>query len=229
MINQYGKDAIDIISKYKKDGLYVLYVYGKELVKQNDEQRKAFIEDKCKETKDKNTSISAADQAKIDQWNYRPTDEDYLKYKKTYDNSNYFNQKTGDYIYPGTENPVTHKVDKNKDGFTNGVSKPDKLEKGKVYTRYGDNGNAKYFSAEDVPLEQRSLPPGTEKKPLVKITILKDIPCSSGVIAPWFDEPGGGIQYYTDQKIKALDGSMVDATMENLEANKYITIEVVKK
>lgn len=73
-------------------------------------------------------------------------------------------------------------------------------------------------------MEQRALPPDTENKKLVEIEVLKDIPCSSGEIAPWFDQPGGGIQYFTNVKIETPTGELVEATLENLEYYGYIRI-----
>lgn len=167
------------------------------------------------------TTLSISDRLRIKNWTYSPNDDVYIKYKEIYQNERYFNQADGSIIYPGMKDDI------NINGFVDGYSQPNVLEKGKIYTRFGDNKNAKFFSASDVPLEQRALPPGTENKPLVEITTLKDIPCSSGEIAPWFDQPGGGLQYYSDIKIKALDGSMVEATLENLKKNLYIKVKII--
>ncbi len=63
------------------------------------------------------------------------------------------------------------------------------------------------------PFEQLALPPGSENKPLVEITVMKDIPCRSGKIVSWFDQPGGGKQYFTDVLVEDDSGNMVEATM----------------
>lgn len=171
---------------------------------------------------DPKDKISQEDRAKLDKWKYKPDAEVYLEHKAIFDDKSYYNQETGEIIYPGTNG------DPNTNGFKDGQSDPDVLKKGNVYTRYGDNDDAQYFSAEDVPYEQRALPPGADKKPLVIITVLKDIPCSSGEIAQWFGQPGGGKQYYTDVEIKDSDGNLVEANLKNLEKYSYIEVKIIK-
>ena len=163
-------------------------------------------------------SISSEDRKKIDGWKFTPSDELYIKYKEIYDNPKYYNQKTGEICWPGQNG------DPNIDGFLHGYSETDIIPKGSRINRYGDNGNAQYFSPVETTLEERALPPGTENKKLLEIEVLQDIPCSSGKIAPWFDQPGGGIQYFTNQKIETPTGELVEATLENLEYYGYIRI-----
>lgn len=98
------------------------------------------------------------------------------------------------------------------------------LQPGIRIDRYGDNGNAQFFSPNGTPWSQRSLPPGSEDKKFISLEVLKEIPCSSGEIAPWFNQLGGGIQYYTNIQIESLTGEMVDATLENLIINKYVKV-----
>ncbi len=127
-------------------------------------------------------------------------------------------------MYPGTENPATGILDANTNGFLNGNCEDYVIKPGSRINRYGDNGNAQFFSPDGITWEQRALPPGTDEKPYIELEVLKDLPCSRGEIAPWFDQIGGGIQYYTNKKIEAITGEMVDATLENLIANKYVRI-----
>src|SRR5699024_12799558 len=60
------------------------------------------------------SKISEADKAKLDKWDRAPYEGLYLKNKKTYDNKNYFDQNTGEVIYPGMYG------NKHTDGFLNG-------------------------------------------------------------------------------------------------------------
>ena len=163
-------------------------------------------------------SISSEDRKKIQGWKNPPSEEVYLKNKKVFDNPKYYNQTTGEPIWPGQNG------DPNIDGFLHGYSELDIIPKGSRINRYGDNGNAQYFSPVETTLAERALPPGTENKKLLEIEVLQDIPCSSGKIAPWFDQPGGGIQYFTNQKIETPTGELVEATLENLEYYGYIRI-----
>ncbi len=166
--------------------------------------------------------LSIKDINKLDQWKYRPENDLYLKHKTVFDNPNYYDQKTGEAIYPGTRG------DKNTHGFVDGKSDPDTMKAGSVYMRYGSNGDAQFFTGTGTPYEQLSLPPGSDSKQLLEITVLKDIPCSSGYIVKWFDQPGGGKQYFTDILIKDKWGNMHKATLDNLVLYKYIKIKVIK-
>ena len=166
--------------------------------------------------------LNTEDNAKLGKWKYRPDDSIYLKYKAVFDNPKYYNQETGEANYPGMNG------DKNTNGFLNGKSAPDVMKAGNVYKRYGNNPKARYFTEIDTAYEQLSLSPGSDGRPLLEITVLKDIPCSSGEIAPWFDQPGGGQQYFTDMFVKDDNGNIVPATLDNLEKFGYIEIKVIK-
>ena len=155
----------------------------------------------------------------MDNWNYKPSDELYLKYKDVYDNPKYFNQVTGDPIYPGTN------------GFTNGKYTIETMHPGTIIDRYGSNGNGQYFSPVGTSYGERALPPFMETQPYTQYEILKPFDVQSGTVAPfevktgsiasWFDQPGGGIQYFSEGTITVLDeitGQLIEvkATVENL-------------
>ncbi len=89
------------------------------------------------------------------------------------------------------------------DGFS-GTPKPITLEVGVVIDRYGA-GTGKYASPQGTPLPQRSLPLGSENRPLNTYKIVKPInEVQSGKVAPWFDQPGGGTQYKLPQSVDDL-------------------------
>ncbi len=163
--------------------------------------------------------ISPEDRVKLDSWEEwcRPSDELYLEYKHVYDNELYFDQNTGRTIYPGTKNGDPH-----IDGFLNGKFDEQALTKGTIIDRYGSNGTGRYFSPDGSSFESRALPPFMKNMPYERYEIIRDFNCKAGPIAPWFDQPGMGVQYFTDFKIKSLDGRWVDATVDNLIENKYI-------
>ncbi|MED4130159.1 TNT domain-containing protein [Shouchella miscanthi] len=54
--------------------------------------------------------------------------------------------------------------------------------------------------------------------------VLKPLEVDGGKIAPWFDRPGGGTQYLTENyKIYNIKtGDLVEPTVENLIKNKYL-------
>ncbi len=164
-----------------------------------------------------NKEISEADRAKLNGWMYPPKDEMYLEYKDVYDNPIYFEQETGRTLYPGTDG------DPNIDGFLNGEYDKQTLTKGTIIDRFGDNGTGRFFSPDGSDFESRALPPFMKDKPYERYTILREFECKSGKIAPWFDQEGYGIQFFTDYKIKDLKGNWVEATVDNLKQNKYIS------
>ncbi len=141
----------------------------------------------------------------------------YLEYKHVYDNPKYFNQETGQIYYPGTNG------DKNIDGFINGEYEIEKLSVGKIIDRYGDNGTGQYFSPDGSSFESRALPPFMKEKKYERYKVLREFEVKSGKVAPWFGEKGNGIQLYTDIQVKDLKGNYIEATVENLLKNKYIT------
>ncbi|MEK5500488.1 glycohydrolase toxin TNT-related protein [Bacillus sp. FSL M8-0168] len=154
--------------------------------------------------------ISKADKAKLEGWAYPPSKEKYLKYKEVYDNPKYYNQETGDINWPP------------HNGFEGEPMKM-KLEQGTIIDRYG-NPNGTFVSPAGIPYEQRALALHSDDAPYHKYEILEEFEVEGGKIAPWFDRPGGGIQYYTgNTKIVDFDtGETFEATVENLLKFGYI-------
>ncbi|MDR4887681.1 TNT domain-containing protein [Fredinandcohnia sp. QZ13] len=161
-------------------------------------------------------TINPAERAKLDGWTHRPDDDLYLKYKDVYDNPKYYNQETGAINWPGT------KGDPNIDGFKNGEYQIETLKPGTEIDRYGSNGSGQYFSPAGSSYESRALPPHMTQQPYQQYTIIREFDVRAGEIAPWFDEVGGGTQYYS--KIEIFDdfGNKVPATVENLIKYGYI-------
>ena len=151
--------------------------------------------------------IEPSDRVKLSTWSYPPEPEFYLKNKNVYDNPDYFNQLTGDVIYPGSPESSMGKVDGSihKNGFLNGEYVEDIIEPGTVLDRYGDNNSGRYFSPSGASFGERALPPFMKNKPKTTYIAKKPIPNKKGLIAPWFDEPGMGIQHFTDMEVKHLE------------------------
>ena len=134
--------------------------------------------------------ISETDRLKLAGWKYKPSDELYLKYKDVFDNPKYYNQKTGKIKWP------------TNDGFVN-IPTNEILQAGTRLDRYGSDFGS-FTSPEGVPYKMRSVVPGTDLEPYSVFEVVKPIEVKSGQIAPWFDEPGGGIQYLMPQTIEDL-------------------------
>ncbi|MCM3042811.1 glycohydrolase toxin TNT-related protein [Paenibacillus motobuensis] len=162
--------------------------------------------------------ISEVDRAKLSSWKYPPSDELYLEYKEVFDNPRYYNQATGDINWPGT------KGDPNIDGFVNGEFKIETLQSGTIIDRYGSNASGQYFSPAGSSYGSRALPPHMKLQPYTKYIIVKPFQVRSGKIAPWFDEVGEGIQYYSQIEIVDDYGTSVKATVQNLLDLGYIKI-----
>ena len=150
--------------------------------------------------------IDPSDRAKLRNWAYPPDPDFYLKNKNVYDNPDYFNQLTGNTIYPGSPESSMGRVDGSihKNGFLNGEYVEDIIEPGTVLDRYGDNDSGRYFSPSGASFGERALPPFMKNKPKITYIAAKPIPNKKGLIAPWFDEPGMGIQHFTDMEVGYL-------------------------
>ncbi|WP_256324602.1 glycohydrolase toxin TNT-related protein [Selenomonas ruminantium] len=136
--------------------------------------------------------ISDVDESKLSGWVERPNNEIYNKYKETFDNSTFYNQKNGKVIWP--EN----------DGAVFGTTKSVTLTKGYQIDRFGKE-TGYYVSPKDMSYESRYLRPRTkELTPYTQYEVLKPIKAEGSVIAPWFNQPGGGIQFKLEKSIREL-------------------------
>lgn len=88
--------------------------------------------------------------------------------------------------------------------------------------RIGSDTTGKYFSPLGSSFESRSLPPFMKNQPYTEYKVMKSFNIYSGKVAPWFDQPGGGTQYFTDFMIKDRYGNLVNADVENLLKWNYI-------
>ena len=136
-------------------------------------------------------SISSEDLKKIQGWKNPPSEEVYLKNKKVFDNPKYYNQTTGEPIWPGQNG------DPNIDGFLNGKYEDTKLRPGEQIDRYGGN-NGTFFGDEGTSIPERAMTPNSDFSKYNKYVVAREMPVRKGKIAPWFDQPGGGIQYQID-------------------------------
>lgn len=88
------------------------------------------------------------------------------------------------------------------DGFT-GAPKEVTLQPGAKIDRYGYEGGS-YVAPEGTPYGMRALAPGTETKPYHVYEVLKPLDAMGGETAPWFDQPGGGLQFKFSKTIQQL-------------------------
>ncbi|MGQ0463912.1 MAG: TNT domain-containing protein [Sporichthyaceae bacterium] len=68
------------------------------------------------------------------------------------------------------------------------------MKAGTRIDRYGREGGT-FVSPEGTPFPQRSLPADSEKLPRSVYEVTGDLDVQGGITAPWFGQPGGGVQY----------------------------------
>ncbi|MCW6123186.1 TNT domain-containing protein [Clostridium sporogenes] len=116
---------------------------------------------------------------KLNQWKYRPDADLYNKYKNVYNNPKYYNQETGAINWPAN------------DGFVSGSQKIETLGVGTKLDRYGQP-TGKFLAPKSDSFPSRSLAPHSENAPYYTYEIIEELEVTSGKIAPWFGQPGGG-------------------------------------
>ncbi|WP_273702694.1 TNT domain-containing protein [Thermoanaerobacter sp. A7A] len=75
---------------------------------------------------------------------------------------------------------------------------------GERFDRYGYEKTGKFAAPVGTPFEMRSLPPENRKLPYNIYEVIKPFEALEGKTAPWFDQPGGSIQYKMPKTIKEL-------------------------
>ena len=81
------------------------------------------------------------------------------------------------------------------DGAVPGTEKTITLQPGETIGRIGDTGGT-YTAPPGTSPAELSLKPGTNTSVYTEYTVVKPIPkVTQAEVAPWFDQPGGGIQY----------------------------------
>ncbi len=128
------------------------------------------------------SALSEADRLRLDKWEYRPSDDLYLKYKDVYDNPKYFDQATGHTIWPPD------------DGFAAGTKAEKKLNKDTIFKRYGEETGEFLGNATD-SFAARALAPYSESSRQHYYRLTDEFEMTSGKVAPWFGSSGGGEQF----------------------------------
>jgi filamentous hemagglutinin len=93
------------------------------------------------------------------------------------------------------------------------------LPVGAKLDRFGGNGGD-FFAPKGSSFGERALPPASLSREYKEFEVIRPLPVLSGKAAPWFDQPGGGIQYTSPN-------GMASYTVQDLIRDGYIK-EVVK-
>ena len=89
-----------------------------------------------------------------------------------------------------------------RDGFT-GQPKNVVLRPGTVIDRFGQpSGN--FLAPADASYMGRAVPYDRLKMPYYRYKVTKPLRVQAGKAAPWFDQPGGGLQYKTGERVQVL-------------------------
>lgn len=95
-----------------------------------------------------------------------------------------------------------------EEGFSLGpdgkpILEPNTLHPGDTIDRFGEP-RGRYASPDGTPYEQRAVPPDSAAQPYHQYRVEKPLPSdvTEGEIAPWFEQPGGGVQYKFDKPIQ---------------------------
>ncbi|WP_017933767.1 TNT domain-containing protein [Nocardioides sp. Iso805N] len=80
---------------------------------------------------------------------------------------------------------------------------PNALSPGDTIDRFGEP-RGRYASPDATPYDQRAIPPDSASQPYHQYRVEKPLPSdvTQGEIAPWFEQPGGGVQYKFDKPIQ---------------------------
>ena len=88
------------------------------------------------------------------------------------------------------------------DGFK-GTPIKTTLQPGTKIDRYGDTSGI-FAAPKGTSFNERSLAPGSENSPYNAYEVIRPFDVQAGTTAPWFDQPGGGMQYKLPMSVKEL-------------------------
>ncbi len=126
-------------------------------------------------------SPSEADKEKLKSWGENaPIEEIYYLHRDIYNNPNYFDQTTGKVIWPPNDGYWGEPFE-----FT--------FIPGMKLDRYGSDYGT-YTSLYGDSYEKYSAAPDSEYKPYSVFVVTKPFTAKVGMVAPWFDQPGGATQ-----------------------------------
>ena len=88
------------------------------------------------------------------------------------------------------------------DGFS-GPARIVLLKPGTMVDRFGHPGG-RFLAPADASYMGRAVPYDRLKMPYFRYEVARPLRVAAGQAAPWFDQPGGGMQYKTAQPIRVL-------------------------
>lgn len=89
-----------------------------------------------------------------------------------------------------------------RDGFA-GSARTVRLKPGTLIDRFGHPGG-RFLAPADASYMGRAVPYDRLKMPYYRYEVVRPVRVAAGRAAPWFDQPGGGVQYKTDRPVQVL-------------------------
>lgn len=77
------------------------------------------------------------------------------------------------------------------------------IQPGSIVDRVGGTGGT-FVSPQGTPWAARALPETSVGKSLNAYEVLKPIKADAGLVAPWFKQPGGGVQFELPASVQKL-------------------------
>ena len=127
-------------------------------------------------------TISKSERYKINNWDFTPSNELYIKYKEVYNNELYYNQATGKIKWPSNN------------GFVEEIPNEVTVNTSLILDRYGELTGQFMANATD-SYESRALAPHSEKAKHYYYKPTEEFTMVAGTAAPWFGSNGGATQY----------------------------------
>ncbi|MFC4334361.1 TNT domain-containing protein [Salininema proteolyticum] len=109
----------------------------------------------------------------------------------------------GDRDNPPAPDATPDEINWPPDNGFDGESKIVTLEPGDRVDRYGHPGGT-FVAEAGTPYEQRALVPGSDEREFHTYEVVRPFDAEGGLTAPWFGEPGGGIQYLLPDRVQRL-------------------------
>lgn len=89
-----------------------------------------------------------------------------------------------------------------RDGFAR-APRTVRLAPGTMLDRFGHPGG-RFLAPADASYMGRSVPYDRFKMSYHRYTVVRPLRVAAGISAPWFDQPGGGVQYKTGKPVQQL-------------------------
>ncbi|GAA0086270.1 hypothetical protein UT300007_27090 [Clostridium sp. CTA-7] len=152
------------------------------------------------------TNISQSERLKINNWDFTPREDLYIKYKDVYNNELYYNQATGKINWPSNN------------GFLEEIPNEVTVNPSMILDRYGEPTGQFMANATD-SYGSRALAPHSEKAKHYYYRPTEEFTMDAGTAAPWFGSNGGATQYlkyHSNGELYTVEELLHDGFLEDI-------------